>query len=67
MKMVSCADLSELNCGFVAKGATDDEVKQKLMTHGMSAHADKVAKAMPVDRAKMEAQLAKILAKQKQV
>ena len=39
MKQLGCRDLGG-NCDFVARGATDDEIKKKLMAHAEKDHKD---------------------------
>jgi predicted small metal-binding protein len=40
MKTLACKDVAGIQCNFVAKGNTDKEVKDRLMGHGMTAHAE---------------------------
>lgn len=43
MYQVSCKDIGMIECTFVGKGATIEEVKQKAMAHAQVAHKDKLA------------------------
>ena len=42
MKTLSCKDMG-VDCSFVAKGDTDEEVVKKLNDHAMKAHPEVVA------------------------
>jgi len=42
MKSLSCADLGDASCHFVAEGQTDEEVLGKMKAHSMELHADKM-------------------------
>lgn len=45
MKKNYCKDMG-LNCHFVAEGMTDEEVMEKLDTHGKEVHLEEVKKMM---------------------
>ena len=55
MKEFACKDLG-MDCNFVAKGNTVDEVKAKAMEHAAAKHADLVKKmtATPAQKAEFE-------------
>lgn len=42
MKKLACRDMG-MNCDFVAMGATDEEVVQKLGEHGKMTHPNELA------------------------
>jgi predicted small metal-binding protein len=64
MKKLGCSEMG-FTCSFVATGATNAEVKQKLAAHGMKAHADKMKNLGPKDMKKMDDMMNKLLARQK--
>jgi len=41
MKTLSCKDMGDASCDFVAKGETDEEVVNAMMAHVKEKHADK--------------------------
>ena len=42
MKSLSCADLGDTSCHFVAEGKTNEEVIKKMMKHVENAHPGKM-------------------------
>jgi predicted small metal-binding protein len=42
MKTLACKDM-EVDCGYIAKGETEEEVIGKMNDHAMKAHPDVVA------------------------
>lgn len=42
MKSLSCADLGDASCHFVAEGQTDEEVLGKMKAHVTETHPDKM-------------------------
>ena len=46
MKELTCKDMGIMECDFVAKGETEDEVTQSMMDHAKQAHPEKMG-AMP--------------------
>ncbi len=53
MKSLSCADLGDASCHFVAEGQTDEEVLGKMKSHVTEVHPDKMtemAKTMTEDQ-----------------
>jgi len=64
MKKLGCSEMG-FTCSFVATGATNAEVKQKLQAHGMKAHAAKLKNLSQADMKKMDDAMNKLLAKQK--
>jgi predicted small metal-binding protein len=48
MKEIGCRDMG-VNCNFVAKGTTDEEVKKALWSHAEKAHAE-VIKSLTADK-----------------
>jgi len=40
MKTLSCKDMGDPSCNFVAKGETDQEVVDTMMAHVKEKHAD---------------------------
>ena len=52
MKMLSCADMGDVNCHYVAKGNSKEEVADDMMNHAKTAHADKM-KEMMADKSEM--------------
>jgi len=51
MKTLSCKDLGTMECDFVAKGETEDEVVNSMMEHAKEMHPEKVG-AMPEEEMK---------------
>lgn len=52
MKTLSCADLGEKDCHYIAKGNTKEEAVDDMMSHAKMAHADKM-KEMMADKSEM--------------
>ena len=52
MKELKCREVGGL-CDFIASGETGEEAKQKLMIHGMEAHAAKMSVMSEDDKQKM--------------
>lgn len=46
MKTLSCADMGEASCSFMAKGNTKEEAADKMIEHAKTAHADKMKEMM---------------------
>ena len=46
IRMLSCTDLGDKTCDFVAEGQTDDEVMMKMMDHMKMSHQDKMTDMM---------------------
>ena len=46
MYNLSCKDVSGIECAFVAKGNSEQEVMTDLTEHGMAKHADEIQKMM---------------------
>lgn len=46
MKMLACKDMG-MDCPFVAKGETKEEVMEKMMEHAKMEHKDMVEKMSP--------------------
>ena len=44
MKSLSCKDMGSTMCDFVATGATDEEVIQKIMAHVKTDHPEELKK-----------------------
>jgi predicted small metal-binding protein len=44
MKTLSCKDMGDATCDFVAKGETDQEVMDMMMAHVKEKHADVMQK-----------------------
>jgi len=42
MKTLSCADIGDNNCKYVARGNTDDEVISRMNDHVMKNYPNKV-------------------------
>ncbi len=53
MKVFHCKDMG-MSCGFMAKGATEEEVVNKAMSHGKSAHGLTPDKFTPEFTAKIK-------------
>jgi len=47
MKKLSCKDLGSADCNFVATGATNEEVQQKMFAHAAKDHPEKMATMTP--------------------
>ena len=45
MKILACRDMG-VDCPFVAKGKTEEEVMKNSMEHAMNIHSDKVKQMM---------------------
>jgi predicted small metal-binding protein len=45
MKTLACRDMG-MDCDFVAKGMTEEEVLEKTMKHGMEVHKEKMDEMM---------------------
>lgn len=60
MKEVSCRDMG-VNCAFVAKGNTDEEVKKAVWAHAEKSHADMVKTMTPDKKKEMEMKLDTLL------
>lgn len=54
MFQLSCKDMGNVDCDFVASGETKDECMQNGMMHGMSAHGMTEADMTPEKRATAE-------------
>lgn len=54
MKTLSCKDMGVMDCEFVARGTTAEDVKAMLTEHALAKHADKMAGA---DMASMDAMM----------
>jgi predicted small metal-binding protein len=63
MMKVSCKDLGE-SCDFVAEGSSVDEVKQRLMDHGMSEHREMMEKMTEDEKSQMMMKIDEVLATQ---
>ncbi len=62
---LGCRDLGGMDCNFVAKGNTVEEVKKNLYKHAGEEHKDVLA-LMPEDKMKeMDSLMDKLLANQK--
>ncbi len=58
MKTLTCTDMGNATCDFVAVGQTDDEVVDKMMEHAEVAHPEDLTKMSETDmRAKMKANI----------
>jgi len=53
MKTLSCADMG-MSDGFVAKGANEEEVMEKMMGHVKEAHADMMEGKSEAEMLKMK-------------
>jgi predicted small metal-binding protein len=53
MKTLSCADMG-MSDGFVAKGATEEDVMDKMMEHVKEMHADMMEGKSEEDMMKMK-------------
>lgn len=60
MKQVGCRDMG-VNCDFVAKGATDDEIKKNLWAHAENSHAEVVKSLTPEKRKELTTKMDAIL------
>ena len=52
MKTLSCREMAMVDCDFVAKGQTDEEIVQKMTEHAKMAHKETMGdmmKKMTVD------------------
>jgi predicted small metal-binding protein len=47
MYEVDCKDVTLIECTYVGKGATIDEVKQKALAHTRTAHKDVLTSMTP--------------------
>ncbi|MFA5945806.1 MAG: DUF1059 domain-containing protein [Patescibacteria group bacterium] len=54
MKTLSCKDMGVVDCEFVTRGSTAEDVKTMLTEHALAKHADKMAGA---DLASMDAMM----------
>ena len=61
MKSVKCSDLGTV-CDFVAQGETAAEIKQLLLAHGMSAHADLLTDLSEDDKKMLEEKVDRLVA-----
>ena len=64
MKDLACKDLGAADCNFHATGATNEEVKQKMMAHAAEAHADMMKNMTPEQMAQTGAKMDELLAAQ---
>lgn len=46
MKTLTCKIVSGIDCPYVAKGETDEEVMVQLKEHGQEAHPEEIKKMM---------------------
>ena len=60
MKQVGCRDMG-VNCDFVAKGSTDEEIKKTLWTHAEKSHAEVVKILTPEKKKEMTAKMDALL------
>ena len=51
MKTLSCKDMGTMECDFVAKSETEDEVVGSMMDHAKQSHPDKMT-MMPEEEMK---------------
>ena len=51
MKTLSCKDMGTMECDFVAKGETEDEIVGSMMDHAKQSHPDKIT-MMPEEEMK---------------
>jgi predicted small metal-binding protein len=54
MKTLSCGDLGVSSCAFTAKGATEQDVIETMMKHGMEHHKEMMDKMSDEDKMKMK-------------
>ena len=62
MKEIGCRDMG-VNCNFVAKGNTDEEVKKALWSHAEKAHAEVIKSLTPDKKKEMNATMDAVLKK----
>lgn len=62
MKEIGCRDMG-VNCNFVAKGNTDEEIKKALWSHAEKSHAEVVKSLTPDKRKEMNATMDALLKK----
>ncbi len=60
MKQLGCADMG-VNCSFVAKGNTDEEVKKAAWAHAEKAHPEMLKGLTPEKRREMNAKMDSLL------
>ncbi len=53
MKTLACKDMG-VECDFVAKGSTNEEVKRKMMDHAGEAHPELIDNSSPEEIRMME-------------
>ncbi len=62
MKELGCRDMG-VNCNFVAKGNTDEEIKKAAWTHAEKAHPDMMKGMTPDKKKEMNAKMDALLTK----
>jgi len=62
MKQVGCRDMG-VNCDFVAKGNSNDEIKKALWTHAEKSHAEVVKSLTAGKRQELSVKMDEILNK----
>lgn len=60
MKQIGCRDMG-VNCDFVAKGSTDEEIKRTLWTHAETSHGEAVKILTPDKKKEMNAKMDALL------
>lgn len=59
MMTLSCKDMGQADCNFVAEGETMDDVMKTMMDHGMSAHGMTEADMMAPEKMEMAKSMVK--------
>ncbi|OGF13715.1 MAG: hypothetical protein A2W00_03565 [Candidatus Eisenbacteria bacterium RBG_16_71_46] len=63
MVSLTCKQMGMSGCNFSATGKDAEEVKQKLLAHARSAHADVLKGMKPEDLSGLQARLDALLAR----
>ncbi len=53
MKSISCREVRGLDCDYIVKGETTEEVKKDTFTHAEQVHKDILQKMTPDDLRKL--------------
>ncbi len=53
MKSISCREVRGLDCDYIVKGQTPEEVKKDAFTHAEQVHKDILQKMTPDDLKKL--------------
>ncbi len=53
MKSISCREVGGLDCDYIAKGETAEEVKKEAFAHAEQVHKDILQKMNPDDLKKL--------------